>query len=295
MTCTLLVASTLTACASSKSERSEAFLAPIEDQTLDIVGDVYFGLQLADSVQLNHYMNSDTPKIDAYSALWDDLLLATRAIVIYSADLVDLVDAAEGDAALEPFIKLIATLDSEFRANSSARAHLGGLNANSIFAEMRSEDEIIDAVRTAQPLMTDYADIVTEVLAATDQALADAVFELYEMINSNHSPMLTYREKLTARQNRILDQLQIMDKVWSGDRGAWSELLASDWVLSAEIGKDSRPSAANAKRAEQHLIDRLEIVSTIRRQLEPAFLTYKNELQELYQVEESIEATLRLA
>ena len=86
-----------------------------------------------------------------------------------------------------------------------------------------------------------------------------------------------------------------MDKIWSGDRSAWSELLASDWALSAEIGKDTRTSAANAKRAEQHLIDRLEIVSTIRRQLEPAFLTYQDELQELYQVEESIEATLQLA
>ena len=81
MICTVLVTSVLTACASTKSQPSEAFLAPISDETLDIVGDVHFGLQLADSVRLNHYYKSETPGLDAYNVLYDDLRLAMRASV----------------------------------------------------------------------------------------------------------------------------------------------------------------------------------------------------------------------
>ena len=293
--CILLVSSVLAACASTKSEPSDAFLAPITDQSMDTLGDVHFGLQLADSVQLNHYFGSETPKVDAYSALYDDLQLAVRAIVYYSADLLDLTREAKGDEALEPLIALLSTLDSNIRAIPSAQAHLGDLNADAVFVDMRNEEHIIGALRKSQPLINDYAVIVTEILAESDRALADAVLEVGEMIESSHSPMLAYRDKLTARQNSTLNELQIMDRVWSGDRSAWTELLASNWALSAEIGKNSAPSAANAKRAEQYLIDRLEVVATIRRQLDPAYTDYENELLELYEIEEHLEATLRLA
>ena len=295
MFCTVLVTSVLTACASTKGQPSEAFLAPITDETLDIVGDVHFGLQLADSVRLNHYYNSETPRVDAYNVLYDDLRLAMRSIVYFSVDLVDLADAAEGDEALEPLIGLLSTLDSEIRAISSTQAYLADLNADSVFAEMRSEETIIAALQKAQPLISEYADIVTMILADSDDALADAVLELYEMIESSHSPMLAYRDRLTARQNSTLNELQLVDRIWGGDSSAWSDLLAANWALSAEIGGNERPSASNAKRAEQFLIDRLEVVATIRRQLEPAHLDYQNELLELYQMEENMESTLRMA
>lgn len=295
LTCILLVTSILAACTSTNSRPSDAFLAPISDQALDIVGDVHFGVQLADSVHLNHYFDSDTPNTDAFIVHYEDLYSAMFAISHFSADLVDLADAAEGDDALEPFIGLISKLDSEIRAISSAQAHLDDLNADPILANMRNAEHIIDAIRKAQPLITEYADIVTEILADTDYALADSVLEIYEIVGSNHSPMLSYREKLTARQNSTLDLLHIMDKVWSGDSDAWAELLAGDWALAEEIGKDARLSAENAELAEQYLIDRLEVVATIRRQLEPAFVSYQNELQELYEIEEGLEAALRLA
>ena len=74
--CIVLVTSILAACTSTSSRPSDAFLEPISDQALDIVSEVHFGLQLADSVQLNHYFDSDTPNSDAFNVLYDDLYLA---------------------------------------------------------------------------------------------------------------------------------------------------------------------------------------------------------------------------
>jgi hypothetical protein len=143
--------------------------------------------------------------------------------------------------------------------------------------------------------MDDYAMVVMEILAASDQALADAVLELYEMIVATHSPMLDYGENLTARQNGTLAQLQYVDKAWSRDAGAWTELLSNDWALSSEIGENARLSSANIRTAEQFLIDRLGTVATIREKLEPARAAFQQELQELYTIEEESEATLRVA
>lgn len=261
---------------------------------MDIAGDVHFGLQLGDSVQLNHYFDSDTPRVDAYSAHWDDLVAAMRAIVYYSVDLVDLAEVAEGDEVIEPLIELITTLDSAIRALSSAQAHLDDIDTNSAFADMREAENVTHALRVAQPLMSNYSEVVTEILADTDQALNDAIIEVFDLIDSTHAPMLTYGENLSVRQNSTLAKLDIMDRVWSGDDSAWAELLASDWALSSEIGGDARLSPANAERAESYLIDRLGTVATIREHLRPAFLAYQSELQELYLIEDESDATLRI-
>ena len=140
----------------------------------------------------------------------------------------------------------------------------------------------------------DYSVILREMLGAADQALADAILEVTEMVDATHAPMLAYGKNLTARQNSTLGQLEIMDRVWSGDVGAWAELMASDWALSSDMGKDVRLSPANARLAEQYLVDRLGTVATIRQQLESALSSYQAEVLELYQIEDDSKATLRV-
>ena len=120
----LLVIITLSACSSTRNEPSDEFLEPIFDQTTDIVGDVHFGLQLSDSIHLNHYMQSGTPKTDAWTIVWNDLTLAMRAIVNYSIDLVDIADSTEGLEALEPAISILLELDSSLKMLPTAQPYL---------------------------------------------------------------------------------------------------------------------------------------------------------------------------
>ena len=292
--CAVLLMTIVAGCAQTRSEPSDAFLAPISDDTLDLVGEVHFGLQLADSVLLNHYFDSDTPRVDTYSVLFDDLVAALRAIVYYSVDLVDLAEAAEGNEVIEPLIELISTLDSELRALASAQPHMGGIDRESVFADMRAANNLTHALRAGDPLMADYAEVVKLILSDTDQALADAIVEVFEMIDATHAPMLTYGENLAVRQNGTLKQLGMMDQVWKGDDDAWTELVASDWALSSEIGRNAQLTPDNAERAEAYLIEQLNKVATIRDHLRPAYDFYQKELEELYLVEDQSEATLRL-
>ena len=291
----VLVTAVLTACAGNKSEPSDEFLSPISDQTIDLISQVHFGLQIGDSVQLNHYFNSDSPKVDAWVAVWDDLTLAMRAMVNFSAELVDIAESAEGPEAIDPLISVVASLNSDLHALPSAQPFAKEIDLQTIFITMREQETVIDAIRQAQPLVSEFSDVVIEMLAVADVALTEAVLEVGEKIESTHSPMLVYGDNLTARQNSTLKQLAILDRVWGGDESAWSELLASDWSLAAEIGSNARLSPATAMQAEQYLIDRLNAVATIRQHLEPASFAYQNELQELYQIEDQSEATLRVA
>jgi len=292
---TFLVSAIVSGCATKKSEPSAEFLAPISDQTMEIVNEAYFGLQLADSVLLNHYLDADTPRVDAWSSNWDDLTSAVRAIAYFSADLVDIVEAAEGPEANDPFIAILNELGKELRALPAAKPHLNNLDVVAVSQSIREQDTIIDAIRVAGPAMDEIVEIVSEILAAADESLAGAVIEVYEMLDVSHAPMQTFRENLTVRQNDTLRQLDLMDKVWSGDRDAWAELLASDWVVASEVGEDSNLTPATAKQAEKILIRRLETVATIRQYLESARIAYQGELQELYVIEEDSEAMLRLA
>ncbi len=291
----VLVAAVLTACAGTQSEPSDAFLAPISDQTMDIIAEVHFGLQLGESVQLNHYLQSDTPKADAWLTIWEDLVLAMRAIIYYSADLVDIAEAAEDAQAIEPLITSVASLDSNLRALPAAQPYLKPRDMEALYSKIREQENIIHALRQVLPVTLEYSIVVTEILAEADRTFADAFDEVYDMVESTHSPMLAYGKNLTARQNDTLEQLAIMDRVWGGDESAWPELLGSDWALSSEIGKGVRLTPSTAMQAEQFLIARLGAIATIRQYLELAQFAYQNELQELYDIEDETEATLRVA
>jgi hypothetical protein len=292
--CVALVSVIVTACSTTKSEPSTAFLAPISEQTTDIISDINFALPLSDSVFINHYWDEDTPNGDAWVTQFDDLVSALRAISYYSSNLIDVVGVAEDTSAIEPFIGLIATLDSEIRAINSAQQFIGDVDPQSTFAIIREQENTTSALRVAQPLMDDYARVVSLMLADADLALADAVLELFTAIEANHAPMLDYQEALTAKQNSTLAQMRYLDKAWGGDADAWTELLANDWALSSEVGENARLSSSNIRTAEQFLIGRLDTVATIREQLDPALAAYQQELQELYAIEEEAESTLRV-
>ena len=291
----LIVIALMSGCAANKAEPSDKFLAPISDQTMNLIGDVEFGLKLADSVLLNHYYHGDTPKVDAWNVSFNDLQSAMRSIVYFSADLVDLAEGAEGPEAIEPLIAIVATLESEIRALPSAQPWMSDVTSQTVFQSMRQKDNITSAIRSAQPLMLEMSGVINNILEANDDALIEAIVELFDLIDANHAPMLLYGENLTARQNAILGQLAIMDRVWEGDDVAWTELLASEWALPEELGKNARLSPDTARHAETLLISRLESVATIRQHLEPAMITYQNELAELYEIEEHVESMLRLS
>ena len=290
---TLFIAVFLSACNANKTAPSDSFLSPISDQTLEVIGDAHFGLQLADSIELAHYLNGDTPKVDAWSVQFNHIVFTVQAIAYYSIDLIDIVDAAEGPEAIEPLITSIIRLDAETQPLPGVIS--SDRNLDEITRSMRNQDNITSAISMTQPVVADITETVTDALVAADQALDEAVIEIHNLILAKHGPMLAYSDDLSVRQNSILKQLSLIDRVLAGDDDAWTELLASDWALSAEIGENSRLTPARARQAEQYLLDRLGTTATIRQQLEPTVIDYRNEMLELYQIEEESKSTLRMA
>lgn len=287
--------SMLSGCATNKAEPSDSFIAPISDQTFDLISDVKFELQLADSVLLNHYLNSgNTPKVEEWQVRWDDLSAAMRAIATFSSNVLSIAEAAEGVEAIQPVLSALALLETEMGAMPSLEPLLPKRDLESIAARVAAQKDIISALQIAQPVLSDYAGAIIQMVGEADVVLDAAILELFESIGSFHAEMLAYRDNLIARQNAVLAQLKIMDRVWLGDESAWTELLAGNWVLSSEIGGNTKLSSAKAAEAEALLLGKLETVAAIRQHLEPVMLEYQAEMQELYEIEDATKASLQV-
>jgi len=282
-------------CATTKDQPSGEFLSPISDETADLVGQVRFGLPLHDSVVLYQYLEQETPAVDEWTVIWDDLTIALIAMVEYSVEMVDLVQTDSSSAAIEQMIDLIRTLHTAVLSVPSAQPLMREHDPDAVVAAMRQEDSVTAAFRLALPEIDIISGVVRDLITIADEKLTLAVREINQKVDDRHASIRGYADNLAARRASVLRLLDLTDRAWTGDESAWQEMLASDWALRSDLGKDAALSPKSLGKAEKELIKRLAATAEIRGHLEPAYRDYQDQLNELYSIEDDMEATLRVA
>lgn len=289
--CTGVITALLSGCASSGAPSGE-FLAPISEESVDLFGQVRFGIPLQNSVLLYQYLEQGDIAIDEWEAVWGDLTTAAVAMVDYSVAMVDLVQTSTSETSIESMIVLIGDLHRAVTNLPSTQSIDSELDYEDMISTMRQQDSIKDALAIALPEIEFVSDVVRQLITKADEKLAPAVRALEKMIDDRHGSIRHYSGILAARRAAVLEMLTLIDNAYNGDEPAFRQILAGDWAIRNEVGENAKFDPTTIITTEKLLMKRLEKTADIREFLEPAYRDYQSQLEELYEIQSGLDRSL---
>jgi len=286
-------------CSTNKSSKSPSaeLVGRIDDQTADLVSNIQFDLRLADSIEINQYIDGNNPKTDDYLSGWQDMEDTLEVLVDYSLGLVDLAETRFPDnaAAIDELVTHLVVFETRLREIDSVAKFMPQETIASVAPEMREQKTMLKAFGQAGPLLDNYAEAVQLMTLDIEERFEAAFDELFDKIQVRHGTMLGFRSDVIARQNSAIVGLQLVDRAVAGDDAAWNELLASNWNARTTIGKGASATPANIRKVNDVLVEQLEEVNNLRLQLQLPYQAYTNQMKELYAIERQSRAVHKLA
>jgi len=281
---------TLPACVTTKARKpTQESTAPFAEQTVAMLGELQFGMQRANIILLQQYIeDSDSPRVDAYSKAWDEVTVVLRAIVAYSIQVVDLVDRSgkgngDGAARLAGFID---NLYGILRTQPRASAYLEGVAVEELITAVRTQETLQEGLEAAEPAIETVVSIVSRMLLELRDKVELATGEINEKILAEHTAVLEYRAYLRSRQSEIINVLRRVDQARLGEAGAPAGLLAESPLLQARFSSLADTGPAGLERLEAGLIERLAEIDMLRQRIEPDFRLFQEQQKELRNVKD---------
>ena len=286
-----VVAILVAGCASSGTPSGE-FLDPISDESVDLFGQVRFGMPLQDSILLYQYIEQGDPTVDEWETIRSELTRAVVVMVDYSVAMVDLLQGDSNEASIDAMIGLIQDLHIAVADLPAAQAMSSDLDYDAMMASMREQESIKDALKIALPEIEFVSDTVRQMISDADAKLAPAVRVIEKMIDDRHGSIRRFAGDLAERRAVVLEQLVLVGKAYNGDETAFRQILANDWAIRDEIGADAKFNAKTIAKTEKLVMKRLENIADIREYLEPAYRDYQSQLMELYALRTGLDQSL---
>ncbi len=289
----------LSGCASigSKFMQTESEnLGPFATQTIAIVGESDFGFTERRAVYIRKYAkvgsattSAEVKQFFANSAAADRLF---RGIIEYSMKIVAL---SESEISQQEQIEAYAIYMQGFRAESIQK--MGGTTADQqvLVAEIRDQDNYLDALQSAQPMIDGVTQYGEQLLADLEISAAVAVNFIEKEIDKDHVELTEYTNLLVDKRNSLLRGLQNIYEYENGDGTALERLIESNIIRSRELQLKKDLSEQDLRKVEDHLVARLESLTAVADTIEPDWVRYRETHAELDNIYSQVLLEIRQA
>jgi hypothetical protein len=272
----------LSACATAKKKfvgTTEANVGIFADTTLALLSDPELGVTKGGPIYTKEFFNPDE---EEEKRLEDAIQRAERvanAMVEYSFTIVTFV---ESEPEEEGRIRLYTEYLSSFDDKVLRALGLDSDYYEAIIEDVRDQKKFIDALKTAQPILNGlgrYMELTQQDIIQAVNALA---VKIDKKIDTKYSDVITYQESLEAEKYEILLTIAQLYLAAKGDKAAYKRALARGTILNkALIPKGSSPSYEELKKIVIHLMERLENMDRIWKEIEPDWIAYRETHREL--------------
>lgn len=289
----VLAAGPLAGCQSFRSSK-ELDSGAFAENTVSLAGEIQRYNRPPVWVYLNAH--EDRPSIGAVRTTAREVRRLLQSITLYSMQVVALHEARlkEGQRVAE-FARFIDEVSRPgLLAGKTADIGLSVAEFESTLARIRSRDTLREALAAAQPLVAAVMAYGQALFDQADQGVAAAAEDLEQQIEFEFQPLLENSRKLGALHMRIVASFELLYRIRLGESALRSELLAADPELAPFFPAGEVPTLEVLDAAEQRLTSQLEHIGTVRAQLEPQFLVYREHLRELESMRTQTEEMLRL-
>ena len=258
-------------------------LMPFADQTIAMLTSSEYPLAQDRSVLIREFLTADTPGMARLDELLAEADRITESMLTYSVELVKIsemsVDEEDRIKALEAVVKTMeAPIRKKLALDDEAfKKHLNDITGQSDF---------LAAVREVQPLIESAGIYYGLVLSEAEAQATLATQAIDEKIDAKYQALFDFVKVLDARKETILKGLVLVHEHRAGDKEALKKLRDGKHILVTDALPPEQATTDDLARAETHLLERLQVMQTLFRSIEPEIDLYRRthrELDEQYQ------------
>lgn len=262
-------------------------MAPFSETMTSLVGDIQFGIQGKNWIYLKPYLKTSKVKKVREELFKIGRLL--RGIVFYSLQVVSLNSAKIPET--KKCEELGKYLDEALRPSLAAQNEVGqyeiSINLDTldrIINDIKSQDKFIEGLGKAQPLIdavVGYSDGTFNDLK-TDVTIAG--HEVSAGIDSNFAAIRNGISNIEQLQTRTVQSYWLLYRYRFGEKAALDTLLKIDPELNSYISSNHTISPEQFVTLEKQIMQRMDNIALIKKQLEPEFELYKAHQKELDEI-----------
>ena len=281
----LLLAFVLAGCAGSSkrgkfTKGKTVNLAPFADQTIAMLGGVDYGFAKDESILTREYFDFESQQAKKFIELLDEVDRELTEIMAYSLQIVTLGESNRtGPEKAVAYADYIDKLDKPLLGKPGVR--ITREKYDEILNRVRAQETMLDALRTAQPLVNEVSRYTDGVLAELEDFTWKYALTIESRINSTYQESLNFNKTLGVRSDSLMQALRLLMDYKNGDNKALSKLANTHVIRSMGAKTSKRFSAKDVQAIEKYLVDELTTVHNIYQQISPVIKEYRQTMAEL--------------
>ncbi|NQZ91824.1 MAG: hypothetical protein HRT97_05700 [Moritella sp.] len=201
-----------------------------------------------------------------------------RGIIKYSLEMVVIAETHETAADK---IKAYADYISDFDDTILKKLGLERDHYTETIEEVRAQNEFMDALKKAQPIIHGASRFMNTVLDEKFEAIEDLTLKLDKKIDERFSEVILYQRALEKEKYIVLKSLGRLYLTFKGDKDAFDRLVKSGAILKKGLIPQGHPSDDDLLMIKEHLMSRLEGLHLIGTEIKPDWDNYRATHQEL--------------
>jgi len=291
----ITVALALSGCASLEGKISPSTKADVgyfADRTITMMSQAEFTFTRNESVYTREFIRPDAPEEKRLWGIIDEVDALFDKILDYSLNLVVVYETYRDDAArIEAYADSIETVDADVLRQT-------GLNQqawDALIADVRRQTKFMKALEAAQPILSGagwYMNLkLNEAVDATDQ-VAQA---MEQRIDDRYAQVVRYHDALLEEKYAILEALEQVYNAYTGDQTAYDRLRQSRAIRKKGLVPKGKLSEDDLEAVANHLMTRLDALHRIDGEIEPEWKIYRASHQELDNLYDKMQDSIRTA
>jgi hypothetical protein len=281
-----LMLTTVTGCASGgftgalTNERAD--LTAFAEFTVVMMGQADFGLTRDDTRLIREYIDLEDPRYATYESLSSEVGGLIDNLVDYSVNVASLSESLQTEAEV---VAAYATYLEQFKGRIVERTSLSEEEFEQVVANVRQQEVLLDALRSAQPAIDQVIRFGDSVVEQTEELLLQVASDVEKAIDADYASVLRLSETLEDRKDRVADGLTALDRYQSGDAGALDDLRTNPVLAGRSLVPEDGLDLAGIDSVDQFLVARLKHIRSLEADIANNLEEYRGthgELDEIY-------------
>ena len=279
MACCILLS--LSACSSVRSKfvpSTKENVGVFADTTITILNSLNFGFGSDESVYLRQFFKPEGVEEKRLAACDQALNAAVKGIIRYSLQLVIIAETHKQE---ETRVAAYAEFLSKVDPKSVEEFGFEKQHFFEVVRHIKGQEKFLDALKTAQPIISGMAHYVQSVLDEKQAAIEALAHIIESRIDDRYAEVIRYQKILESEKYAILRALEYLYGTYSGNAEAFDNLLASGAIRNKKLIPKGEPSDADLAKLAEHLGVRLKTTHLIGDEIKPDWDVYRATHKEL--------------
>lgn len=195
-------------CGSAVGAKKAADIAAFTDQTIALMSNPDSGFNIDESLLIRKYLNPEDPDYAVLLSVSQRVLRLLISLTDYSIEIATLSSVDETDAQqVTDYANYLNLLQEEVVEVLLFPEE----NFNDVIAQIRKQENLLDAIRTGQPVVNALCRFGQLLLNDYDRSISKVAANLDSAIEQNFSVLVNFSDILDRRRSAVLAEIAVLE------------------------------------------------------------------------------------